>query len=167
MTPHQLAEIEARLKAATPGKWYEGYRDGSGKYKPCTCEKDSFCIVAQDAKPVSQAIIHADLFSKNYADVQLIANAPQDLALLIGEVRRLQGEIGKCNEAHTERLIRIEELREGLQRVNKRSQRAKEALESLKHHALANYPIKNEFVELTCRDALAEIQAAGGGNDSL
>ena len=76
LTNHQLKEIEDRLNATTPGPWksfVEGRDNVSGS---------SFIRTARGDIELSGA---------TDADQDFIAQARQDLVLLLAEVRRLQG----------------------------------------------------------------------------
>lgn len=68
MTNKQLADIEARANAATPGPWNPSW-DGS-----VLSEHDNI----------------ADVWSNNPADCKFIAHAHEDIPLLLEEVKRLR-----------------------------------------------------------------------------
>lgn len=73
MTPDQLAAIEARLRAATPGPWTNDMREvwtANGTHCICDAYVD-------------------EIESGECSDATFIANAPADIAALIAEVRRL------------------------------------------------------------------------------
>jgi hypothetical protein len=81
LTEADLQAIEARLKAATPGPWEAQIPAMMGEFPRAKI------------KPLK---IEGKLYNHpmlKTADAELIANAPQDLALLIAEVRRLQKEL--------------------------------------------------------------------------
>lgn len=80
MTPEQLAEIEARAAAATPGEWEvsnDSAGDGVKSQNGMVCE-----------------IVTGDLF-QIALDMEFIAAARQDIPRLCAEVRRLQNGIAK------------------------------------------------------------------------
>lgn len=86
MTDINLEEIKGRLAAATPGHWMHGH-----------------CHMAHwvDTKPDLTVMEICDVESDNaYADAELIANAPADIAALIAEVERLQAQIGVVRTLH-------------------------------------------------------------------
>lgn len=88
MTPEQLAEIEARAAAATPGPWEvaeAGGPRGTDEYFVRMGEDDAYSDVA----------IAADIFDPIYneisqANASFIAHARADVPALVAEVRRLQ-----------------------------------------------------------------------------
>jgi hypothetical protein len=80
MTDHELAAIEARANAATPGPW--GWREvGSGFY-PTAIVYDR-----DDAEVVKDT----DFIVKD--DLEFIAHAREDIPKLIAEIRRLKDDI--------------------------------------------------------------------------
>lgn len=81
-----LDAIKARLNAATPGPWKVAIRQPSYHYW------SSHGIDAKD-DPVIEP---SDYLSLD--DAEFIANTPSDIAALIEEVERLQGELGKFHE---------------------------------------------------------------------
>lgn len=75
MTSDQLAAIEARLRAATPGPWTNDMREvwtANGTHCICDAYVD-------------------EIESGECSDATFIANAPADIAALIAEVERLNG----------------------------------------------------------------------------
>jgi hypothetical protein len=86
--PLDLAAIEARLKAATPGPW--GYKAGFLKHYV-------FSLDAQEDFGISLQELHWNDGHEvpAAANAQFIANAPTDIAALIAEVRRLRREVNK------------------------------------------------------------------------
>lgn len=85
MAPEQLAEIEARLKAATPGPWIPHFRYKPGHpWEGCDIE-------AGDERWAAK--VHtgrdADSYARDAANARFIAHAPTDIAALLAEVRRL------------------------------------------------------------------------------
>ncbi|HEX6682270.1 MAG TPA: hypothetical protein VF062_05720 [Candidatus Limnocylindrales bacterium] len=96
MDADELAEIEERAEAATPGPWYAHFIDD-----------DHFAnLVAVSTKPESVRIGHSDTvaatliqFPARYVDIAderwdenayFIAHARQDIPRLLAEVRRLR-----------------------------------------------------------------------------
>lgn len=95
-TQKRLAEIEARLKAATPGPWVDHCED--------SCEKALKGVSCPDGLCGTYAIaetLHSDVTVQVFApqgdyrkrdhrvsaNAELIANAPADIAWLIDELR--------------------------------------------------------------------------------
>lgn len=77
--PLNLEEIEARLKAATPGPWKaDTSNDGSSVTAATACY--TVCDCADWVHPTEGEV----------SDARLIAHAPTDLAALVAEVRRLR-----------------------------------------------------------------------------
>jgi hypothetical protein len=74
LTEADLQAIEARLKAATPGPWLQNIYP---------IEDGGLIVHLPSGNRPKIAYISGD----NEANAALIANAPQDLALLVGEVR--------------------------------------------------------------------------------
>lgn len=74
MTSDQLAAIEARLRAATPGPWTNDMREvwtANGTHCICDAYVD-------------------EIESGECSDATFIANAPADIAALVDEVKRLR-----------------------------------------------------------------------------
>lgn len=87
MTPEQLAEIEGRLAAVTPGEWeLSRYDHGGGRIWDSATKR----------------VLIADLYQEG--DREFIAHARTDIPALIAELKRCQAVIAKV-----ERLIRDEE----------------------------------------------------------
>lgn len=84
MTPEQLAEIEARAEAATPGPW-EWDRQWIE-------DEDEAIYVPQGATLGPTLIQLGDTYEGHRYDCAFIAHARQDIPALIAEVRRLQAE---------------------------------------------------------------------------
>lgn len=90
MSPEQLAEIEARAAAATPGPWEvagAGGLRGTDEYFVRMGEDDAYNDVA----------IASDIFDPIYneiskANAAFIAHARADVPALVAEVRRLRKE---------------------------------------------------------------------------
>lgn len=79
MTEAQLAEIEARANAATPGPW------------TADNEYDEPAVVGPDNRDLA-------LFVETDADAAFLANARTDVPALVAEVRRLRAELAKRDE---------------------------------------------------------------------
>lgn len=82
MTQTQLLEIKSRLAAATPGPWTAS--QGSDEYNDPT----EFYYVTS---PTDTVFLDGGLCEQ--ADADLIAHAPDDIAALVAEVERLQGQL--------------------------------------------------------------------------
>ena len=85
MTPERLAEIQARLAAATPGPW--GVIETTGEWFHIGCH-------LPDSLPVAKVhSVHSGYGNKGEpsANAALIANAPTDLAALLAYVEQLEG----------------------------------------------------------------------------
>jgi len=95
MTPEQLHAIEDRLNAATPGPWVSVWSEESGGL---TDDPEYPLIHTEDGEPVIQLTYYdGHLIACLEDDASLIAHAPEDLRVLVEEVRRLQ-EILKVRE---------------------------------------------------------------------
>lgn len=77
-TTDRLAEIEARLSAATPGPWIAEYSGEQGN-----------CVIPSDAQSTREAVCVTRLYHQQ-ADAELIAHAPADLAALVAVVREVE-----------------------------------------------------------------------------
>ena len=95
MTPEELAEIEARLLAATPGPWHK---------LAVTTERGYGTHVVSLDQPGSdgpEGQVAVWLHGRNVAaglsgnDADFIAHAPADIARLLAEVRRLSPALAK------------------------------------------------------------------------
>lgn len=87
MTNEQLAEIEQRLQAASPGPWVDSdSHDGS----------EGLLQVYYGVEPISSSVcVFCDMEECEGQDLHnaaFVAHAPADIATLIAEVRRLQAE---------------------------------------------------------------------------
>ena len=82
MTKERLAEIRARLAAATPGPWHVG---------PIVKGSGILFVMDSVGKKVADCT-----FSR---DSQFVANASADIAVLLTEVERLQAERGGLSHA--------------------------------------------------------------------
>jgi hypothetical protein len=80
--PLDLSPIKARLAAATPGPWMRDIQDMGPNYVGA-------CLYPHGI-PNTEVIYPEDAREE---DIDLIANAPQDLAALVAEVERLRGEV--------------------------------------------------------------------------
>lgn len=87
MTPEQLSEIEARLRAATPGPWTKDPRGGG-------VVRGSTLIEFVRGSSYTQVALAVGLHEKEAGgqeeNATFIANAPADIAALIAEVERLR-----------------------------------------------------------------------------
>lgn len=87
MTPEQLAEIDARLRAATPGPWTKDHRGGG-------VVRGSTLIEFVRGSSYTQVALAVGLHEKEAGgqeeNATFIANAPADIAALIAEVKRLR-----------------------------------------------------------------------------
>lgn len=96
MDDARLAQIEARLVEATRGPWtWDGRRvptlEGRGG-DPETYEYAVDVLIADHSGECGCRSACELELAVSYADAQLIANAPTDLADLVAEVRRLREE---------------------------------------------------------------------------
>ena len=87
LSEERLREIEARLKAATPGPWMDrqdmvqaGHIKGCGGRDGCA----PACLL------MVAVLYPVGLLVDNHADATFIAHCPDDTAALLAEVRRLQ-----------------------------------------------------------------------------
>lgn len=87
MTDAQLAEIAARLRAATPGPWTKDHRGGG-------VVRGSTLIEFVRGSSYTQVALAVGLHEKEAGgqeeNATFIANAPADIAALIAEVARLR-----------------------------------------------------------------------------
>lgn len=83
--PDRLAEIRARLDAATPGPW--NVRTNGSWLRPRA-------VVYRDSNQHANNVDVCQLIGerREWADADLIAHAPADIAWLLDEVERLRGE---------------------------------------------------------------------------
>lgn len=89
MTPEQLAEIEKRLAAATPGPIDVHRYDNDGG-------DISFQLQARTGTVICSTNDYDNPRAK--ADAHLYAHAPADITALLAEVRRLRAEYESCDE---------------------------------------------------------------------
>lgn len=86
MTDEQLAEIEARANAATPGPWFwTGRVDDWGHSGPDLMGPND-AVVCQSWGHDADGLEIAD------SDMSFIANAREDIPALIAEIRRLRSQ---------------------------------------------------------------------------
>jgi hypothetical protein len=88
--PLDLDAIEARLKAATPGPWQAVDLPYNGIDDPMIVNGE-LVYIAQTAYDMQSSSQEHDVD----ADTIFIANAPADVAALLGEVKRLREEKAK------------------------------------------------------------------------
>lgn len=91
MTPADIAAIEARLSAATPGPW--GWVSRGSHDALCAADG---AVVHSDGSAAGEYGPDIDV---NGPDANLIAHAPTDIAALLAEVRRLTAERATALEA--------------------------------------------------------------------
>jgi hypothetical protein len=83
LSEDDLAQIERRIAAASPGPWTAFYGPGIGG--------DDFIRVSeQDGEP--DMYVSRDREPAAEADLEFIAEARQDVPRLLAEVRRLRGQ---------------------------------------------------------------------------
>jgi len=94
MTPERIAEIRARLEAATPGPWLE-VSDlpmyaiaGPGRYRVVATPNQNSHRYARPGETIDTGI-------GNAMDAAFIAAAPTDVADLLAEVERLTAQIAR------------------------------------------------------------------------
>lgn len=129
MSPERLAEIRARLEAATPGPWKaRRTRTDLAFHVPAM-------VVWERSEGTTRvltfvAVCEAAL-APNDANADLIANAPTDLADLLAEVERLE-QVGRVLWHGLEGLAAcVEELRHPSLSPGLRARAADEADEAL------------------------------------
>ena len=79
--------IKARLDAATPGPWREGKVSGTVVSDTPQTWNDGLDYEYYGGYPICESALTGDL--------EFIANAPTDIAELLVEVERLEGELAK------------------------------------------------------------------------
>ena len=97
MTDEQLAEIEARRKAITPGQWRVEYReqtfvDGMIDYVP---------VVTTDDVDIATVSHDMDADEDISRDAEFIAYAANDIDALLAEIRRLNAVSDWISDAPT------------------------------------------------------------------
>lgn len=85
MTPEQLAEIKARLKAASPGPWSEEQIDEYPSRWAIRSQDDIIMGITRWS-PAQVSAIGPESW-----DTDFIINAPSDIAALLEYVRELEG----------------------------------------------------------------------------
>lgn len=97
----RIAEIAARLKAATPGPWVRSTRN-SGTTVITHQNTAQQRTIAECKFPTTAVLSNADKTFDHEAEANaaLIAHAPADIAHLLSEVARLEAE-----NAHVEKVI--------------------------------------------------------------
>jgi hypothetical protein len=91
---NRIAEIKARLAAATPGPWTANLQ---GNYVDVQTERDKRLEQRRGWRHYLLEInLHFDFREKEYsqasANAEFVANAPADIAYLLAEVKRLKKE---------------------------------------------------------------------------
>lgn len=110
-TDQQLDEIDARANAATPGPWGV-YENGGGSLIDIAADlQDTGCgyrgrreICRLEDEPMDNDPTHREWtaeedWSQVRADAEFIAHAPEDVRVLLAEVRRLRDRVAEL-EAH-------------------------------------------------------------------
>lgn len=96
----RIDEIKARLAAATPGPWEPCERGaenpvikGQGSFIE-NGEQTNLFMAMWPCHDIADTVAAEDL---TYNNIELAANAPADIAFLIGEIERLEEDIaGLC-----------------------------------------------------------------------
>ena len=99
MTPEQLAEIRARLDAATPGPWDHAHRRQPDNMYITQVFCVGSAVPIADMKWVPRPAINGVIGTYREANAALIAHAPSDLRALLDEVDRLTAERDRLAEA--------------------------------------------------------------------
>ncbi len=100
-TDHQLAEIEARHTAATPGPWGT-HRDLNGTYTIQARPRTTTTGMNTDGDIATRTADRTD--TESYANARFIAHAPADVAALIAEIRRLRDQLDAIQPADEDTL---------------------------------------------------------------
>lgn len=90
MTEQQLAAIDARLKAASPGPWYVTQSTASGAIKVVSGKPGATVIVRAWGPNTSR--------EEDILNAALIANAPSDLAALLAHIRECHVWMGRMSD---------------------------------------------------------------------
>ena len=110
MTPKQLAEIKARVEAATPGPWeFETDSDIDGfSYvewvehiisKSVTIERYKHTYPGRQYQIIIASMTENETQGKEeFANATFIAHARQDVPALVAEVERLRGRIAEIEQ---------------------------------------------------------------------
>lgn len=119
----RLAEIRARLDAATPGPWKASVVDSPRS--TCSTAIYSHAYAAGDARSevLPSYPIKAGYARMRRADAVLMANARDDLAHLLGLVGDLQGQLAQLPDLETIRRIEKERGSYGMQLAEARRER--------------------------------------------
>jgi hypothetical protein len=100
LTQAELAAIEARLRAATPGPWYAS--NTLNEYAP-------FCdIVAQDANESWICEKYSILDGIKTEDCEFIAQGRADIPALLAHVRELEAECERLRTCLVDEQKRLE-----------------------------------------------------------
>ncbi len=94
-----LEEIEAELRAATPGPWRSSWDDET--YDPDTGASNQWLIKSIDGNDKNVVFImyyDGNNLACTEEDAKLIANAPARIEALLVEVRRLRDEVPTTEE---------------------------------------------------------------------
>jgi len=86
MTEQELAAIEARCNAATPGPWNRAYHGNM-----IIVESPNSIVVNADDKEFGTGLQYGGI--KGETDGDFIANSRTDVPALLAEVRRLMAEV--------------------------------------------------------------------------
>lgn len=90
MTPSELAAIEARLRAATPGPWAEVTTEDSSCGRVYAIGRNDEALVACVSCNDFECHPMCD------ADAEFIANAPTDIAALLAEVAEFRAHVSRA-----------------------------------------------------------------------
>lgn len=114
----ELAEIEKRANAATPGPWEYAANGDWGISTPCTDTGYSTLIVlGTDNLPSCEGECEAAITELNNG--HFLANARTDVPYLLAIVRTQQAEIDKCDKAYHQQADDNDVLRAEIDRLNK------------------------------------------------
>lgn len=94
MTEAELAAIEERANAATPGPWVA--EPARGKWS----DGETHCAGIHVAGESWNEIVTTDggVYGPNWPDAQFIAAARSDIPALVAEVKRLRAELAELRE---------------------------------------------------------------------
>jgi hypothetical protein len=87
LTAERLVEIEMRLAAATPRPWRLGFANGGDVWQAT--------LKGHEDERTHIAYTGLDTDPRHAADAEFIAHAPDDVAVLLAEVRRLEEVNGR------------------------------------------------------------------------
>ena len=117
LTDEQLNQIEARAKAATPGPWGAYTFGGDSLIEIAADLEDTGCgyrarreICRLEDEPLDNDPTHREWTAEEdwaqvQADAEFIAHSPEDVGVLLAEVRRQRAELADA-EAEKAKLIR-------------------------------------------------------------